>query len=352
MQILIVEDLIDLSRELKENLRGLPGDLVIMISPSAEEGILEVGRHEVDLLVTDFRLPGISGLELVRRVRKKNPKVKVILTSAIVDAQFKQEAEELHVDQVLQKPVDVKAFRQAVAISLGIEPGTLPESAKTPPPPVKAEPQEEKKEKVEDGLSKTLIKIHQSLQANCTLWMTGEGEVEKAFGELPADLPRDVIRNCARTASSAHLSLSKLLLSPQKGSIHYQAGMGADLLFANTGEWVLMTVLHQGIAPADLEKKVGLLLAGISEIGQIVKTQTGAGNSETLAEKNKAAAGAGDQELAKLLGAPGKVSSKAADDFWEEASTSAKPDLGNPDLLDYEQAKKLGFKIKKEDKPG
>jgi hypothetical protein len=291
-------------------------------------------------------------LELVRRVRKKNPKVKVILTSAIVDAQFKQEAEELHVDQVLQKPVDVKAFRQAVAISLGIEPGTLPESVKTPPPPVKAEPQEEKKEKVEDGLSKTLIKIHQSLQANCTLWMTGEGEVEKAFGELPADLPRDVIRNCARTASSAHLSLTKLLLSPQKGSIHYQAGMGADLLFANTGEWVLMTVLHQGIAPADLEKKVGLLLAGISEIGQIVKTQTGAGNSETLAEKNKAAAGAGDQEFAKLLGAPGKVSSKAADDFWEEASTLAKPDLGNPNLLDYEQAKKLGFKIKKEDKPG
>jgi CheY-like chemotaxis protein len=350
LQILIVEDIIDISRELKEYLRDLPSDPVITISPSAEEGILEMGRHGVDLLVTDFRLPGISGLELVRRVRKKYPKVKVILTSAVLDAQFKQEAENLNVEHVLQKPVEPKTFRQSVAHSLGIEAGNLPEPVKSPAPPAKPEPPEIKKEKGEDASSKTILKIHQVLGAKCTLWMTSEGEVEKAFGDLPPELPRDVIRNCARSVSSMHQSLAKMVLAPQMGSIHYQAGMSVDLLICSVEEWVLLGLFQGGIDPQELEKKIGLLQASTGEIMKVVRAEPGPGHPAPQPGMKK---GEGvDPGLEKLLGTTGKVSSREADDFWEEVSASAKPDLGNPDLLNYEQAKKMGFKIKRDDKPG
>ena len=99
---LIVEDATDLGRELKGAIQDLSTDLSIMAAPSAEEGILEMGRHSIDLLVTDFRLPGISGLELVKRVQRKCPGVKVILTTAFLDTQLEKEAEDLRVSQVIR----------------------------------------------------------------------------------------------------------------------------------------------------------------------------------------------------------------------------------------------------------
>jgi len=193
IHVLIVEDAVDLGRDLKTAIQDLSADLTITTVPSAEEGILEVGRHIVDILVTDFRLPGISGVELVRRVQRKHPGVKVLLTTAILDAQLEKEAEDLHVLQVLKKPVDLDEFRQTVAISIGVE---IVAPAKKSPAPEKTESGQSSQtsvEKDEDQLSKALYKLHQSLKARCTLWMDQDGGIEKAFGDLPADLPRDVI---------------------------------------------------------------------------------------------------------------------------------------------------------------
>jgi CheY-like chemotaxis protein len=59
---LIVEDAVDVRRALKAALElTLPGFTVADV-PSAEEGMLEFFRQSVDLLVTDFLLPGMTGL--------------------------------------------------------------------------------------------------------------------------------------------------------------------------------------------------------------------------------------------------------------------------------------------------
>ena len=42
-----------------------------VVVPSAEEALLESGLNTPDLLVADIRLPGISGLELVQKIRKR-----------------------------------------------------------------------------------------------------------------------------------------------------------------------------------------------------------------------------------------------------------------------------------------
>ncbi len=79
-----------------------------------------------------------------------------------------------------------------------------------------------------------------------------------------------------------------------------------------------------------------------SEAKPMVGGDAGGKNSPAGEKKS-----GGDGELEKLLGAPGNVSRSDADDFWENASAQAKPDLGNPDLLTFEQAQKLGLKVKK-----
>lgn len=351
IHILIVEDAVDLGRDLKTAIQDLPADLTVTAVPSAEEGILEVGRHLVDILVTDFRLPGISGLELVRRVQRKHPGVKVLLTTAILDAQLEKEAEDLHVLQVLKKPVDLDEFRQSVAASIGID-NVAP--AKKAPTPVKTEsgqPSQTGEKADEDQLSKALYKLHQSLKARCTLWMDQDGVIEKAFGDLPADLPRDVIRQTGKKVAMASRDLGSLILSHGKASVYYLPGISSDVLAASSGEEVFAAVFSPVLEPSRFAEKAAAILEGYNNLrayGLNKDTKTSPniqpGGKKTLASETIPG---DDGDLEKLLGAPEKVSRSDADDFWDNVGTEAKPDLGNPDLLTFEQAQKMGLKVKK-----
>ena len=40
------------------------------------EALLEASRRKVDLLVADYRLPGISGVELMRKIKARNAELK------------------------------------------------------------------------------------------------------------------------------------------------------------------------------------------------------------------------------------------------------------------------------------
>lgn len=340
---LIVEDATDLGRELKGAIQDLSTDLSIMAAPSAEEGILEMGRHSIDLLVTDFRLPGISGLELVKRVQRKCPGVKVILTTAFLDTQLEKEAEDLRVSQVIQKPVDLAEFRRVAAGCLGLEGGTLP----TPPAaPTKVETKpvpQPTAEKEEDQTSKALFKLHQSLKARCTLWMDADGGIEKAFGDLPVDIPRDVVRQAGQQMAAAAHGLETLILSPGRASMHYQPGVSSDFMAVYAGEELLAAVFSPGLDAAQVAVKSELLLEGFDR----VRNLPGGEKADAKKPAGSAKAAGTDGELEKLLGTPENVSRSDADDFWENAGTDAKPDLGNPDLLTFEQAQKMGLKIKK-----
>ncbi len=266
INILIVEDATELGRDLKTAIQDLAAELTITAVPSAEEGILEMGRHAVDMLITDFRLPGISGLELVRRVQRKHPGVKVLLTTAIVDAQLEKEAEDLQVLQVLQKPVDLDEFRNTVAVIIGME--SAP-AAKNNLPPTKAETQKVSQadtEKDEDQLSKALHKLHQSLKARCTLWMDQDGVIEKAFGDLPADLPRDVIRQAGKKVSAASREMGSLILSREKVSIHYLPGMSSDFLAASGGEEVIAALFSPVLDPSVIAEKINFLMNGYKNL--------------------------------------------------------------------------------------
>ena len=49
---------------------------------SAAEALEAFAKEEFDILVTDFRMPGMNGLELARAIRSRNPQFPVIVISA------------------------------------------------------------------------------------------------------------------------------------------------------------------------------------------------------------------------------------------------------------------------------
>lgn len=56
-------------------------------APNADAALAALEREEFDLLVTDFRMPGMSGLELARAVRDRNPGFPVIVMTAYAPVQ-------------------------------------------------------------------------------------------------------------------------------------------------------------------------------------------------------------------------------------------------------------------------
>ena len=91
-RVIIVDDALDLGRVLQTLMLTVSTELSISVVPSAEEAVLEASRRPVELLVSDIRLPGISGLELVKKIRQKQPGVKVIFITGLSDGPVVQQA--------------------------------------------------------------------------------------------------------------------------------------------------------------------------------------------------------------------------------------------------------------------
>jgi signal transduction histidine kinase/DNA-binding response OmpR family regulator len=92
---------------------------VTLTASSAEEALAILEKFEVDLLVTDQRMPGMTGIELVARARQRWPELTAILLTAYTDP--KDIVEAINRGQVyryLTKPWDNADLRQTVLRAL------------------------------------------------------------------------------------------------------------------------------------------------------------------------------------------------------------------------------------------
>lgn len=79
--------------------------------------------HECSLIISDVRMPGISGFELARKVKALNPDVKVILTSAfeINVSEFEKMLPNTPIDGFLDKPVQLNKISELVRQELQVQ---------------------------------------------------------------------------------------------------------------------------------------------------------------------------------------------------------------------------------------
>jgi CheY-like chemotaxis protein len=72
-----------------------------------------------DLIVSDVRMPGCTGLEVLARLRQRGLECPVLLLSAFADAETHAEARRLGARALLDKPVDLDVLRAAVDAAVG-----------------------------------------------------------------------------------------------------------------------------------------------------------------------------------------------------------------------------------------
>ena len=85
---------------------------------SGSEAIHKLANNSFDLVVTDLKMDGIDGLDLIRKGKKTNQAIPFILISGYGTAQTAVSAAQEGADVYLMKPIDMKDLKLAVKRAL------------------------------------------------------------------------------------------------------------------------------------------------------------------------------------------------------------------------------------------
>jgi DNA-binding NtrC family response regulator len=108
--VLILEDELNLASTLSLALEKSAGiDCTIKICSTAEAALQVLQVYPVDLLITDWQLPGMTGLELARKSREQYPGLPVIFMTAFGSDDLEEEARAIS-DFFINKPFEIQEF--------------------------------------------------------------------------------------------------------------------------------------------------------------------------------------------------------------------------------------------------
>jgi two-component system, OmpR family, KDP operon response regulator KdpE len=126
-RILVVDDEIEIVRALQRSLAA--HGYKVFTANSGEEAFELTSRHRPDLLLLDLLLPGMSGLEVCRRMRAES-NIPIIVLSVKGAERDKVEALDLGADDYVSKPFGIEevlarvrvALRHAAQVTAGTQP--------------------------------------------------------------------------------------------------------------------------------------------------------------------------------------------------------------------------------------
>jgi DNA-binding NarL/FixJ family response regulator len=227
-RILIIDDDFEIALFLRTTLEIIwPADEVINV-PSGEEGLLEVRRGPVDVIILDLKLPGIHGLEFVEKVERVAPGTPIIIITGDRSPELHQKVRALGLAGFFLKPLHVDDISSAVRQIL--EGG--PEPEEDVPPPQKLSPQ----------ITRRLSALRIDTGADYVMFVDLSGRCLACDGQV-GDL------NTARLASllagtlANSAELAQALSAPQPFTINYQAGTTYDLYAATVGPSYLIALI-------------------------------------------------------------------------------------------------------------
>ena len=111
-RILVVDDEEGIRSFLAEALES-EGHQVVQAA-DGERALRLLAERGFELLITDLKMPGLDGLELMRRVRAEQPELEIVMLTAHGTVETAVEAMKLGAFDYLQKPIDVDVLAEKI----------------------------------------------------------------------------------------------------------------------------------------------------------------------------------------------------------------------------------------------
>ncbi len=230
-QILIVDDDRDLSRMLRATLELFDRTYKIVEVPSGEEAMLEIHRNNFDLVVADVRLPGMDGIELVRRLRRNDAAVQVIMISGNASGSDETNARALNPVAYFSKPLNTDEFIAAVQKALGEQPRPAPK-----PQEVMA---------YAPSLADRLSALRRDLGCLAVYLADLDEQIVARAGDVSAFDIESLISHI-EVAFSASLTVCRMLGGGVAQNMHFFDGDDYDVYVLNVGQSYMLVMLYPG----------------------------------------------------------------------------------------------------------
>ena len=108
--------LIDNDKYVRESLGTFfeTGKIKFLIFKSASEGLNSLKYQDVDIVISDYFLPDMDGLTLLKRIAEQQPGIARILMATIVNDELKKEILKAGIDAFIEKPLNVTTIDQII----------------------------------------------------------------------------------------------------------------------------------------------------------------------------------------------------------------------------------------------
>jgi CheY-like chemotaxis protein len=344
--VLLVDDQRDIVRLLHSTLQTLGHELDLVDAPSGEEALLEASRRKVDLLVADYRLPGISGVELMRKIKKRNPELKTIFISGMTERKAREDMLGAGAVAIFDKPIPLADFLDAVERSLGL--------VRTIFPPESSREVEEHRQ----GLAELLGGLRQKIRADAVFLINDRGRVLARAGDLYDSSMEVSLLSVLMAIYSASLKVSRFIHQETLDNFHvFRGGDQQDLLLVPVDTSHALLLAGRDLAKAErmMQTVEGMLFVrgdveyilkslGVAPVTVITEADIPQPDALPVFEMQEEPEPEPDVDLDVLLANASKKSKvKDVDAFWDEAVEKSKNISTNPDVITFEQARKLGL---------
>ncbi len=120
-KLFIVDDDPDIAHVLKQGL--LKNRFLVSAFTNPEEALQEFESNSkgYSLILSDIRMPALSGIQLARKVKEINPDIKVVLMTSfeIKDNEFSKVFPSMHIDGFVQKPISMNDLTNKILSIIG-----------------------------------------------------------------------------------------------------------------------------------------------------------------------------------------------------------------------------------------
>ena len=112
MKLLIVDDEIEICDFLKSFFEERDFDVVTALNGQA--ALEQVEKFKPSVVLLDIKMPGISGIQVLEEIKKKHPRIKVIMVTAIETRDKIEECLRLGSDNYITKPLSLEYLENDV----------------------------------------------------------------------------------------------------------------------------------------------------------------------------------------------------------------------------------------------
>ena len=241
-RILIVDDDKSILRMLEFGLKKLGPDYQFFTAKDIYSALEQIETEWFDLVVTDYMMPGMTGVDLARAVRKISPDTQVVLMTAYGSSELRNTTDNLGIDGFLNKPFTMEQIREVVLQATHRNDEPEPD-AEPPDSPTRISPALAGLSPLEnETIDSHLRKLQVDAGVRGVILISAEGRPIQVAGQIDNAKAEYI---CALVAANffSPAELSSLLDNRQPFKASFYEGDAYNLYVCNVNEKFLLAVV-------------------------------------------------------------------------------------------------------------